>query len=112
DSIAARARASGVEPLELIYEILMEREGNEILYRPMGNAEGERFESAGRNLLQSDCTVIGLGDGGAHYSMICDAAYPTYFLTYWVRDAARDARVALADAIKMLTREPAETVGL
>lgn len=112
DSIAARARAAGVEPLELIYDTLLERDGQEILYRPMGNAEGERFESAGRNLLQSDRTVIGLGDGGAHYSMICDAAYPTYFLTYWVRDAAGDRRVALADAIKMLTREPAEMVGL
>jgi N-acyl-D-amino-acid deacylase len=112
DSIAARARAAGIEPLELIYDTLLERDGQEILYRPMGNAEGERFESAGRNLLHSDRTVLGLGDGGAHYSMICDAAYPTYFLTYWVRDAAPDRQVQLADAIKMLTKEPADTIGL
>jgi N-acyl-D-amino-acid deacylase len=112
DSIAARARAAGIEPLELIYDTLLERDGQEILHRPMGNAEGERFESAGRNLLHSDRTVLGLGDGGAHYSMICDAAYPTYFLTYWVRDAAPDRQVQLADAIKMLTNEPADTIGL
>jgi len=112
DSIAAKARAAGLEPLELIYDTLLERDGHEVLYRPMGNAEGERFESAGRNLLHSDRTVIGLGDGGAHYGMICDAAYPTYFLTYWVRDATADRRVELPDAIRMLTREPAELVGL
>jgi N-acyl-D-amino-acid deacylase len=112
DSIAAKARAAGIEPLELIYDTLLERDGQEILYRPMGNAEGERFESAGRNLLHSDRTVIGLGDGGAHYSMICDAAYPTYFLTYWMRDAVGDKQVRLGDAIKMLTQDPAETVGL
>ena len=103
DSIAARARSAGVDPLELIYDTLLERDGREILYRPMGNAEGERFESAGRNLLRSDHTVLGLGDGGAHYSMICDAAYPTYFLTYWVRDATPDRRVELPDAIRMLS---------
>ena len=112
DSIAAKARAAGIEPLELIYDTLLERDGQEILYRPMGNAEGERFESAGRNLLHSDRTVLGLGDGGAHYSMICDAAYPTYFLTYWVRDAAADRRVRLSDAVKMLSKEPADTIGL
>jgi N-acyl-D-aspartate/D-glutamate deacylase len=111
DSIAAKARGAGIDPLELIYDTLLEREGQEILYRPMGNAEGERFESAGRNLLRSEHTVLGLGDGGAHYSMICDAAYPTYFLTYWVRDAAEDRRVDLAAAIKMLSKEPADAVG-
>src|SRR3954453_9163120 len=78
----------------------------------MANLTGERMDGAGLDLLGSDRTVLGLGDGGAHYGMICDAAYPTYFLTYWVRDAADDRRVALADAVKMLTREPAQTVGL
>jgi N-acyl-D-amino-acid deacylase len=112
ESIAARARAAGVEPLELIYDALLQRDGHEILYRPMGNAEGERFESSGRNLLHNDRTILGLGDGGAHYSMICDAAYATYFLTYWVRDASADREVALPDAIRMLTREPAEAVCL
>jgi N-acyl-D-amino-acid deacylase len=112
DSIGARARAAGVQPLELIYDALLQRDGHEILYRPMGNSEGERFESSGRNLLDNDRTVLGLGDGGAHYSMICDAAYTTYFLTYWVRDAPPDRKVSVPEAIRMLTREPAETVGL
>ena len=111
DSIAARARAAGMDPLELIYDTLLERDGHEVLYRPMGNYEGERYESVGRNMLHTDRTVIGLGDGGAHYSMICDAAYTTYFLTYWVRDATPDKRVELPDAVRMLTREPAELVG-
>lgn len=111
ESIAARARATGVDPLELIYDTLLERDGHEVLYRPMGNYEGDRFESVGRNMLHTDRTVIALGDGGAHYSMICDAAYTTYFLTYWMRDGASDMRVDLPDAVRMLTREPAEAIG-
>lgn len=112
DSIAARARRSGREPLDVIYDALLERDGHEILYRPMGNQEGERFESAGRNLLGHPATVLGLGDGGAHYSMICDAAYPTYLLTHWVRDAPADRRVELAHAVRLLSSEPAAAVGL
>jgi N-acyl-D-aspartate/D-glutamate deacylase len=112
DSIAARARRMGVPPRELILDALLAREGQEILYRPMGNAEGERFESCGRNLLKSDVTILGLGDGGAHYSMICDAAYPTYLLTYWTRDATRDRQLPLPWAIKKLCHEPAVAVDL
>ena len=112
ESIAARARAAGADPRELIYDALLAREGREILFRPLGNATGERFEGAGLDLLGSDLTVLGLGDGGAHYGMICDASYPTYFLTYWVRDAGPERQVDLPRAIRMLSRETAETVGL
>ena len=37
-------------------------------------------------LIRRDDVVLGLGDGGAHYGMICDASFPTYLLTHWVRD--------------------------
>jgi N-acyl-D-amino-acid deacylase len=112
ESIGARARAMGVDPKELIYDALLQREGKEVLYRPLGNSEGERFESSGRNLVKNDRTFPALGDGGAHYSMICDAAYTTYFLTYWVRDAQGDMAIDLPYAIRKLTCEPAHAVGL
>ena len=111
-SIAARARALGIEPREFIYDALLQRDGHEILYRPMGNCEGERFESVGLNLLKTPLTVLGLGDGGAHYSMICDAAYPTYLLTYWTRDATGEKQLPLPWAIKKLSHEPAVAVDL
>lgn len=112
ESIAARARAAGVDVLEMIYDALLARDGHEILFRPLGNATGERMEGAGLDLLGSDRTVLGLGDGGAHYGMICDASYPTYFLTYWVRDADSSRRIELPRAVRMLSRDTAETVGL
>lgn len=112
ESIAARAKAMGVDPQELIYDALLQRDGHEVLYRPLGNSEGERFESSGRNLVKNDYTFPALGDGGAHYSMICDAAYTTYFLTYWVRDAKGDRKIDLPYAIRKLTMEPANAIGL
>lgn len=112
ESIAARAKAMGVDPKELIYDALLQRDGHEVLYRPMGNSEGERFESSGRHLLKHALTFPALGDGGAHYSMICDAAYATYLLTYWVRDATGEKQIDLPYAIRKLTHEPATAVGL
>ncbi|MDR7156486.1 N-acyl-D-aspartate/D-glutamate deacylase [Sphingobium xenophagum] len=112
ESVGAIARRQGREPLDVVYDLLLLRDGREILYRPLGNLEGERFESAGRNMLKSEHTILGLGDGGAHYSSICDAAYPTYFLTYWSRDAAPDRKVELPEAIHQLSRQPAVAMGL
>lgn len=110
DSVAAQARQQGLDPREYIYDALLRREGHEILYRPMGNSGGERYEAAGRNLLKRDLTILGLGDGGAHYSLICDAAYPTYLLTYWSRDADGEKQLPLPWAIKKLTSETAAAV--
>ena len=57
-------------------------------------------------------TIIGLGDGGAHYGVICDASFPTFYLQYFVRDAEPGKAVPLAAAIRSLTDVPARAVGL
>jgi N-acyl-D-amino-acid deacylase len=112
DSIAARARAQDLEPMEVIYDELLKNEGQAILYRPSANREGDRFETAGQELARHKHTILGLGDGGAHYSMICDAAYPTYLLTHWVGHSDPAKRLPLTDAVQMLARDPAHAVGL
>ncbi len=112
DSIAARARQAGLEPMEVIYDELLKDDGHALLYRPSANRDGERFEGVGELVLHSDHTVLGLGDGGAHYSMVCDAAYPTYFLTHWVGHADAAKNVPLPLAIRKLAADPAATVGL
>ena len=111
DSIAARARRAGVDPLELIYDTLLEHDGNQLLYCPMGNCEGGRFDSV-IELLREDHTILGLGDGGAHYGMICDASLPTFMLTHWVRDAAPGQGFSLSRAVRSLTHDPARAMGL
>jgi N-acyl-D-aspartate/D-glutamate deacylase len=63
-------------------------------------------------MMASKDTVLGLGDGGAHYGFICDASFPTFVLTYWVRDVAPEQRFPLEWAVAELSRRPAEAVGL
>jgi N-acyl-D-amino-acid deacylase len=56
-------------------------------------------------------TVLGLGDGGAHCGLLCDASLPTYMLTHWVRDRERGARLPLEQAVHMQTRSTASLYG-
>jgi N-acyl-D-aspartate/D-glutamate deacylase len=97
--------------MDLIYDELLEDEGHAILFAPKGNVEGYDF-TVGRQLFRHDNVLLGLGDGGAHYGMICDAALPTYFLTNCVRDAAPGEGLSLVQAIKLMTHDAARAVGL
>jgi N-acyl-D-amino-acid deacylase len=108
DSVKARAAALGVDERQLMYDELLRQGGKAIIYCPMGNTENNRFDAA-IDLFGKPGTVFGLGDGGAHYGMICDAAYPTFVLAEYVRDRGK---LRIETAVSMLARETAETVGL
>jgi N-acyl-D-aspartate/D-glutamate deacylase len=56
--------------------------------------------------------VSGLSDGGAHVGTICDASFPTYLLTHWVRDRSRGERLPLEQVVRSQTRDTARAVGL
>lgn len=104
-SIAALAAERGVPPVELIYDMMLEDGGRrKFLVAATGYGKGNLDEIG--ELLTSDDAVLALGDGGAHYGLICDASYTTYLLTHWVRDRVR-GRIDLAKAVNMLTQAPA-----
>jgi N-acyl-D-aspartate/D-glutamate deacylase len=56
--------------------------------------------------------VLGPGDGGAHCGTICDASYPTFMLTHWLRDRRRGPRLALPQIVKWLGADTARAIGL
>jgi N-acyl-D-amino-acid deacylase len=109
-SIAARARARGVSPKEEAYDRLLDEDGHAMLLVAMGNYQNNSLDTVGE-LLRRDDIVLGLGDGGAHYGMICDASFPTFLLAHWARDRA-SGRMSVADVVKELTSVPARVAGL
>jgi N-acyl-D-aspartate/D-glutamate deacylase len=109
-SIAARARARGVSPLEEAYDRVLDDDGHAMLLVTLANFRDKSLDTVAE-LLSRDDVILGLGDGGAHYGMICDASYPTYLLTHWVRERA-SRRLDLADAVRELTSVPARVAGL
>ena len=110
DSIGARARAKGVNPMEEAYDRLLDEDGRAMLLVATSNLENNSLDTVGR-LLHRDDVVLGLGDGGAHYGMICDASYSTYFLAHWARDR-KSGRFEVTEAVRRLTSVPARVAGL
>ncbi len=110
-SVGAQARAQGRSPEEVAYDLMMNGgDGHGLLYTTLGNYYEGKFDVL-HDLIHHHGTVMGLGDGGAHYAAICDASYPTFLLTYWVRDR-NGPRLSLPHAIAALTSRPAEVMGL
>jgi N-acyl-D-amino-acid deacylase len=104
DSMGARARALGVNPVELYLDALDASDGAAIVNWPVLN---EDFDAIGE-LLAHPVTIMGLADAGAHATQIMDASQPTFFLSHWVRD--REA-LTLEDGIRRLTSDTAGFVG-
>jgi len=111
ETIENRAKREGRDPEELVYDLLLEAEGRAFLLFPFTNYFrfdlGDVYE-----MLTHEASVWGLGDGGAHCGVACDAGGPTLMLTHWVRDRTRGPRLPLEDAIRMMTSEPAALYGL
>jgi N-acyl-D-amino-acid deacylase len=110
DSIASRAEARGVSPLEEAYDRLLDDDGHAMLLVTLANFRDGSLDTVAE-LVRREDVVLGLGDGGAHYGMICDASFPTYMLTHWVRDRAT-GRLGVAEAVRELTSVPARVAGL
>jgi len=109
-SVAARARSRGISPVEMAYELLLEDEGQAVLLAPFSNFADGNLDAALEMMIDSD-SVIGLGDGGAHYGLISDSSYPTTLLAHWTRDR-KGRRIPLAQAVKALSADNADLLGL
>jgi N-acyl-D-aspartate/D-glutamate deacylase len=111
DSVTARASRDGVDPVELLYDLMLGDNGEALLYWPILNYAGGNLDAAA-DLLAHPHTVPGLSDGGAHVGTICDASFPTTLLSYWGRDRPHGTRFEPEWIVQQQCRATAETVGL
>jgi N-acyl-D-aspartate/D-glutamate deacylase len=108
DSVAAIAARGNQSPPEVAYDILIENDGANFIYMPLGNyAYGDL--SMPETLLDNRNCIMGLGDGGAHVAFILDAGYQTWLLSHWGRD---QKRWDVAELIRRVTSDTAHAAGL
>jgi N-acyl-D-aspartate/D-glutamate deacylase len=111
NSVAARAVREGRSPDEVAYDLMLERDGKGILYLPVTNYAAGNLDVV-REMIADPNTLLGLGDGGAHVGIMCDATATSYTITHWTRDRARGSLFPLSWIIKRLTADNAAAIGL
>ena len=110
-SIAAIARREGRDPWEVTYDVLLGANGREFLLFPLLNYAGNDYHHL-YEMMSDPVTIQGLGDGGAHCGIVCDASMTTYMISHWVRDRSRGPRISLESAVHRLTADGAAFYGL
>lgn len=106
-----RAKAAGQSLAEYACDALLSRDGHALFYLPAANYTEGNLDAV-REMLGHPSTVMALADGGAHYGLICDASFPTFYLQRWVRDASEAERIPLPQAVAELTSKPAALIGM
>ena len=94
------------DPLDTLFDFALQDRLETKFIIPRANTNRERIPDL---LRDSEHTLIGLSDGGAHVDMFCEAGYTTYLLGHWVRE---QKALTLEHAVKRITSEPADFFGI
>ena len=111
DTIAALARVAGVSSEEYCYDFLTGNGGRNLLMFPFTNYFRFNLDDV-HAMLTHPASVYGLGDGGAHCGIACDASGQTFMLSYWVRDRISGPRIPIEQAVKSMSSDNADLYGL
>lgn len=111
ESLKNRSERLGIEVKALIYDELL-RDGGKAVLRLAGSDGSPSVYDQTYHLFGKPGVIIGLGDGGAHYGLICDASYTTFMLCHYGRDAGVSRKLPLQTVVSMISRETAQAFGL
>src|SRR5712691_13020746 len=104
-SVAEVARERGVDPVEAMIDLALEKDLDRFFLQPLANEDQDHA----LELINHPRTVVTFSDSGAHVSQIMDSSLQTHLLSHWVR--AKQA-VTLENAVRMLSFVPASHWGL
>ena len=110
ESFGAAAMSRGEPVLGLIYDAMLEQDGEALLYFPVYNYTGMNLDAV-HEMRTHPLALPGLSDGGAHVGTICDASFTTFLMTHWARDREH-GRIPLERIIQMQANDTARFLGL
>jgi N-acyl-D-aspartate/D-glutamate deacylase len=99
------AAAQGKDGVDALLDLVLDDDLQTELIMQSFNTRADRMAE----LLNDRDILLGLGDGGAHLDMLCDAGYPTYVLGTWVRERKV---LSLEEAVRRMTSDPADFFGI
>ena len=99
------------KPWEIILDHFTSSEDDEFLMHTFENYTHNSLDVIAE-MLESEYTICGVGDAGAHVATICDASYPTFMVPFWSRDRKRGKLLNLEYLVSKQTLKTAQTYGL
>ena len=104
-SMAQIAKEKGVDPVELMIDMALERDLKRFFRAPIANENQDHV----LEMIKHPRSVVTFSDSGAHVSQIMDSSLQTHLLSHWVRE--KEA-LTLEEAVKQITYNTATLWGL
>jgi len=104
-TVAQLAAERGVDGVDALLDLTLEDDLENEFTMQSFNTRADRMAE----ILNDPTVLLGLGDGGAHLDMLCDAGYPSYVLGTWVREKKV---LTLEEAVRRMTSDPADFFGI
>ncbi|MEM7001312.1 MAG: amidohydrolase family protein [Pseudomonadota bacterium] len=104
-SMTELARQRGVDPLDLMLDMALERDLKMFFRTPIANENQDHV----LEMMQHPRSVVTFSDSGAHVSQIMDSSLQTHLLSYWVREKQA---LSLEEAVRQITYNTATLWGL
>lgn len=104
-SMAELARQKGVDPVELMIDMALEKDLKMFFRTPIANENQDHV----LEMIKHPRSVVTFSDSGAHVSQIMDSSLQTHLLSYWVREKQA---LTLEEAVKQITYNTATLWGL
>lgn len=111
DSVAGIAATQGRDSFEVMYDLLVDNDGKELFYQPLGGYQTYSFDFFKVSMGHPN-VLFGLSDGGAHCGVIADAGMPSFILSHWARDRKKGEQFDLEFLVRKLSRDTAEAYGM
>ena len=104
-SMAELARQRGIDPVELMIDMALERNLKMFFRQPIANEDQDHV----LEMIRHPRSVVTFSDSGAHVSQIMDSSLQTHLLSYWVREKQA---LSLEEAVRQITYNTATMWGL
>ena len=104
-SMGELARQQGVNPVELMIDMALERDFKMFFRQPLANENQDHV----LEMMKHPRSVVTFSDSGAHVAQIMDSSLQTHLLSYWVREKQA---LSLEAAVRQITYDTATLWGL
>ncbi len=104
-SMATLAQQQGINPVELMIDMALERDLKMFFRQPIANENQDHV----LEMIKHPRSVVTFSDSGAHVAQIMDSSLQTHLLSHWVREKQA---LSLEEAVRQITYNTATMWGL